>query len=187
MLVPGEHNLLNATISIAVTHTFGINSDTIQNALETFTGVPERQEFVGQINRVEIINDTTSTMPTAMISALNTFDEKPIHLICGGENKNLSYQELEQYDFGKLKSIFLLPGSASELIFERVKQYSDCLYLERVLTLEEAISKALEKASPGDRMLFSPGATSFGQFQNEFHRGKVFMEIISRHSNYEAK
>jgi UDP-N-acetylmuramoylalanine--D-glutamate ligase len=45
-------------------------------------------------------------------------------------------------------------------------------------SLEILLKKAIELAVPGDIILLPPGCTSFGLFQNEFHRGEVFNEFV---------
>ena len=46
--------------------------------------------------------------------------------------------------------------------------------------LREAVLEAQKSASLGDIVLFSPGAASFGMFQNEFERGERFREEVKR-------
>jgi UDP-N-acetylmuramoylalanine--D-glutamate ligase len=45
-------------------------------------------------------------------------------------------------------------------------------------SLEEAVDCAWTRARDGDVVLFSPGATSFEMFKNEFHRGQAFKDLV---------
>lgn len=148
--------------------------ENIVNSVRSFAGVNGRQQSLGFINGVEIINDTTSTMPVALSVALDTFKDKPYVLICGGENKGLDYSELSSHIYTTLKAIVLLPGSASQLI----KQFMRQVDIYDVTTLSEAVDQAISIAKSGDRVVFSPGATSFGMFLNEFDRGDQFVALI---------
>jgi UDP-N-acetylmuramoylalanine--D-glutamate ligase len=47
-------------------------------------------------------------------------------------------------------------------------------------SLEDVFSDMLPKLKAGDVVLLSPGCTSFGLFQNEFHRGRVFNECVNK-------
>lgn len=172
--IHGEHNQYNVMAAIAVTHALGVPSDNIVNSVRSFGGVNGRQQSLGFINGVEIINDTTSTMPVALSVALDTFKDQPYVLICGGENKGLDYSELASHIYPTLKAIVLLPGSASKLI----RNFMDKVDIYDVSTLSEAVDKALSITSSGDRVVFSPGATSFGMFLNEFDRGDKFVALI---------
>ena len=73
-----------------------------------------------------------------------------------------------------MKAIVLLPGSASQLI----KKFMAQVEIYDVKSLSEAVDKALSVAKSGDRVVFSPGATSFGMFLNEFDRGDQFVALI---------
>jgi UDP-N-acetylmuramate--alanine ligase len=55
--MPGRHNALNATASIAVAHELGVADDVIRNALAKFGGVRRRFTRTGTWNGVTIIDD----------------------------------------------------------------------------------------------------------------------------------
>ena len=46
--------------------------------------------------------------------------------------------------------------------------------------LKDVVKIALGLASRGDVILFSPAFASFGQFNNEYERGDLFMKIIKK-------
>jgi len=51
--------------------------------------------------------------------------------------------------------------------------------IERAGTLEQAIALAHERASAGDTVLLAPACSSFDQFENYEHRGRVFKELVA--------
>lgn len=172
--IPGEHNKYNIMAAIGVAKIIGVDKSTLVKSLKSFRGVEGRQQSLGLVNGIEIINDTTSTMPVALIVAMNTFQDKPYILICGGEDKGLDYSDLAHQTYKNLKAIVLLPGSASLLI----KQYISNVNIYDVNNLDEAVRQAFILAIAGYRIIFSPGATSFGMFLNEFDRGDKFISLI---------
>nr|MDQ6908689.1 UDP-N-acetylmuramoyl-L-alanine--D-glutamate ligase [Chloroflexota bacterium] len=46
--------------------------------------------------------------------------------------------------------------------------------------MDDAVARAVTLAVPGDTVLLSPGAASFGVFQNEFDRGDQFRVAVAR-------
>ncbi len=176
----GYHNKYNVMAAIGVALSSSIPADNIISSIQTFKGIAGRQQSLGVVDGIEIINDTTSTMPVALMVAMDTFQDKPYVLICGGEDKGLDYSDLAKQSYKNLKGIVLLPGSASILI----KKYLANIPIYEVNTLSEGVNKAFVLANSGDRIVFSPGATSFGMFLNEFDRGDKFVALIeSRKTN----
>ena len=45
--------------------------------------------------------------------------------------------------------------------------------------MQEAVKEAAKMAKRGDIVLLSPGAASFGLFQNEFDRGEQFVKAVN--------
>ena len=170
----GDHNKYNIMAAIGVANITGVNVNSLIQSLKSFTGIEGRQQSLGSVNGVEIINDTTSTMPVALTVAMDTFQDKPYILICGGEDKGLDYSDIANHIHQNLKAVVLLPGSASILI----KKYLSNIQIYEVNTLAEAVDKSFDLAVSGYRIVFSPGATSFGLFLNEFDRGDKFVNLI---------
>jgi len=176
----GYHNKYNVMAAIGVALSSSIPADNIISSIQTFKGIAGRQQSLGLVDGIEIINDTTSTMPVALMVAMDTFQDKPYVLLCGGEDKGLDYSDLAKQSYKNLKGIVLLPGSASILI----KKYLANIPIYEVNTLSEGVTQAFSLANSGDRIVFSPGATSFGMFLNEFDRGDKFVALIeSRKTN----
>ena len=98
-------------------------------------------------------------------------------LVAGGTDKNLDFSPLVRVA-GQAKAIILLDGSASEKIRALLTGANiGCL---GPFNLEKAVITALETVKPGDRVVLSPGCTSFGMFLNEFDRGNQWKETVRR-------
>ncbi|MEJ2068250.1 MAG: UDP-N-acetylmuramoyl-L-alanine--D-glutamate ligase, partial [Deltaproteobacteria bacterium] len=46
--------------------------------------------------------------------------------------------------------------------------------------LTEAVERAFSRAEPGDAVLLSPACSSFDQFQDYEHRGRVFRAAVEK-------
>lgn len=168
----GNLNLSNLLAAISLARLSGVSVKKIRKVLSSFKGVPGRQEFIAEKRGVKYYNDTTATMPDAVIEALERF-KNPI-LIAGGVDKGLDYSLLSEKIEKKAKHLILLPGTASLILKKKVKN----AFL--VSSMKEAVKKAASLAEKGDSVILSPGAASFNLFKNEFDRGDKFKEEVRK-------
>ncbi|MBP6945131.1 UDP-N-acetylmuramoyl-L-alanine--D-glutamate ligase [Patescibacteria group bacterium] len=180
--LPGEHNRQNAAFAVALCLEIGVKKTVIKKVLTTFTGLPNRLEEIATINGVKYINDTTATTPDATIAALNAFtpsfkeSRSALHLIFGGADKELEFEEIASLLKKKKPFVYLLPGTAHEKIVTTFKK-ARVSYLE-VKDLADAFASIDQEKKIGDIVLLSPGCASFGLFKNEFDRGEVFVRLV---------
>lgn len=177
----GDHNLENAAAALKVSEIVGIDRKRAVNIISNFQGLEYRQELIGEKNQVCFVNDTTSTTPVATIKAINSFKDKKIILILGGNSKNLPAEELIT-ELKKVEKIVLLAGSFTDQILEKLHSlYKNRLSDKVYNNIDKAVKKAYEEAKKFKEescVLFSPGATSFAMFNNEFHRGEEFNRVV---------
>jgi hypothetical protein len=141
-----------------------------------FAGLPNRLEEIANKNGVRYINDTTSTTPDATIAALEAFASSPIHLIFGGADKELEFEEVVSVIKRVKPRIYLLPGTAHEKI-KKVFTRAKISWIE-VSDLAEVFAHLKHQTKKGDIVLLSPGCASFGLFKNEFDRGDTFRRLV---------
>jgi UDP-N-acetylmuramoylalanine--D-glutamate ligase len=173
---PGRHFRLNCLIAAAAARLYGLDGEVIKEGLADFPGVPHRLELINTSGGVRYYNDTTATIPEAMAAGIESFDA-PVHLICGGNDKELDYGPAADA-LRKPAGIYLLEGTASEKI-AHVLEKTGKGYEGPFASLEKAFAAARSRASADEVVLLSPGATSFGMFINEFHRGDSFRELAA--------
>jgi UDP-N-acetylmuramoylalanine--D-glutamate ligase len=171
--LPGEHIKINILIAASFCYLAGIDISSIQKGIASFNGVPYRMELVRTWHNIKFYNDTTATIPDASCNALMSFKE-PIIWIAGGNDKNLDFSVITKVSRIP-KKIFLLKGEGTD----RMKKYLNRDDYIESDSLEYLFVEALKSASEGDIILLSPGCTSFGLFQNEFHRGDVFNKLVN--------
>lgn len=180
--IVGEHNLSNVMAAIGAVYAFGIGIDKIKKNVALLKGVQDRLEFVRELRGVKYYNDTVATIPQAAISALNSFEENVI-LIAGGSDKKLDFSEFASVIVEKVKGLILLKGDATEKLAKLIKSKLSDEGADDKVEIVDSMDKAVEKASrfseSGDVVLLSPGAASFGMFNNEFDRGKRFKEAVN--------
>lgn len=176
----GGHNIGNVLAAVAATVAYGVSAEKICEAVKNFKGVPHRLEFVRELDKVKYYNDTAATMPDAAIAGINSFSE-PIILIAGGADKDLDFKEFAKAASEKVKKIILLKGEATEKIKSGLKKIdSEKIVDSEFDSMEKAVVRAKSLAGPGDVVLLSPGAASFGLFLNEFDRGDKFRAAVGK-------
>lgn len=177
----GIHNSENICAAIAATSKIA-SIDSQIRAIQKFSGVEHRLEFVKNINGVKWYNDSIASSPTRTIAGLNSFDENII-LIAGGYDKNLDYMPLASPILKKVSKLILL-GQTSDKIYHAVVDLANRENIQidifKVESLEDAVNKAKEISQKGDIVLFSPASASFDMFKNFEERGKKFKGLVNK-------
>ncbi|MEK9183489.1 MAG: UDP-N-acetylmuramoyl-L-alanine--D-glutamate ligase, partial [Patescibacteria group bacterium] len=176
----GDHNLENIAAAIAACGCLGVSDAVIKKAVENFSGVSGRLEFIGETKGVKYYNDTTATTPEATMVALNSLKENKgkIILIGGGMDKMLDYKNYAQIVKRSVKALILFKGAATDKIIRALGRIR--FHIEIVDGMKRATEVARAKAKKGDLILLSPGAASFGVFKNEFDRGEQFDKLVKK-------
>lgn len=174
LFIKGEHNITNAMAAICAAKIFGLENESIKNALRSFKGVEHRLELVRVIDGVTFINDSKATNIDSVWYALRSFNE-PLFLILGGQDKGNDYNKIKQLVIDKVEKIYVI-GSSADKIFNFFHRF---VKVEVKKSLEEAVLTANKEAREGEVVLFSPACASFDMFDNYEHRGKVFKEAVN--------
>lgn len=175
-----SHQRQNILASLLVARLQGISLKAIGRVLARPPSLPGRLEKIRTLRTVTYMNDTTATSPSATEAALSTFQE-PLILIAGGTDKNLSYQQLAQSIRRRVKALVLLPGTATVKLRRAIGHWSKPII--RVTTMKGAVTQAQRLSAPGDIVLLSPGAASFGLFLHEYDRGDQFDAAVRNLKN----
>lgn len=170
--VTQKNMLFAATAAVLV----GEAPQTVFERARLWKGIAHRMEVTAvSSSQTTFINDTTATIPDATIAALKALS-KPVHLLLGGQDKNLDYRELVKM-LPNVASIHLLRGSATtEKILPLLKK-EHIPFSGPLESFEQSFKAAAAQAKGNDYVLLSPGATSFSEFNNEFERGDLFRRL----------
>ncbi|MBR5645469.1 MAG: UDP-N-acetylmuramoyl-L-alanine--D-glutamate ligase [Treponema sp.] len=193
--VPGEHMKINVLNAALVLYLMGVDAKRTREICKSWTGIDHRLQYFHSwknINGKEIkfYNDSCATVPEAAAAASQSFD-KSVILLTGGTDKGLELtplknvlcqkgnrDELNENGVIPVKDIYFLQGSATDKILpqldkEGIKYHGPFESLDKMMT---SLKEKLSETKTSEIIVFSPGATSFGMFSNEFDRGNQFME-----------
>jgi len=192
--VPGEHmkiNVLNAALVMYLMH---IPAEKIIEICGRWSGIAHRLQYfhsweTSEKKEVRFYNDSCATVPEATAAAVSAFD-KPVTLITGGTDKGLELTPLsDALKTKETKNIFLLAGSATDKILPELDKNNIKYFgpYNDLNTLLKEVRNQFEKGNnssttkndkEAEIVVFSPGATSFGMFTNEFDRGEKYMKGV---------
>lgn len=169
----GEHNVENVLAAVCAARLAGAPIEAVSKAIENFRAVEHRLEFVATINGVDFYNDSKATNVDATAKAVAAFPGG-IHLILGGKDKNSDYRQLSDLLRSRVQAVYTIGAAAAKI----ESHLRGVVSLHTCETLEKAVKTAAAAAHPGDIVLLAPACSSFDQFENYEHRGRVFKELV---------
>jgi len=169
----GAHNVENVLAAVCIARVAGISAESIRASVASFTAVEHRLEFVADVAGVAYYNDSKATNVDAAMKAVASF-AGGVHLILGGKDKGSDYSLLAPLLRERVKIVYTI-GSAAEKI---ERQLQGVVKMETAGTLQIAVAEAAKAAITGDTVLLAPACSSFDQFENYEHRGRVFRELV---------
>jgi UDP-N-acetylmuramoylalanine--D-glutamate ligase len=170
----GAHNVENVLAAVCTARLAKVPAESVRASAAGFRAVEHRLELVRKFNDVEYYNDSKATNVDAAMKAVASFPGG-IHLILGGKDKDSDYRVMADMLKKRVKVVYTV-GSAAEKI---ERQLHGVVKMVSAQTIETAVAEAAKAALPGEVVLLSPACSSFDQFENYEHRGRVFRQSVS--------
>jgi UDP-N-acetylmuramoylalanine--D-glutamate ligase len=178
LLLPGEHNQVNAQAAFAAAAVKDITWEQAQSAIVDFRGLPHRLEQVHEDRGVRYFNDSIATIPEAAIAALESFAPKTVIQIVGGSDKGLPFGAMASALGERAKAVLCI-GATGPTIADLLGQAAriGSAPTHCCGDLATAMKLARQLAQSGDVVLLSTGCASYDQFRNFEHRGEEFARL----------
>jgi UDP-N-acetylmuramoylalanine--D-glutamate ligase len=187
----GEHNLRNALMAIAAASVGGqLDVASVSQLLESFQPLAHRLEPIEDPSGVVFINDSLATNPQAAKAALEAFPADQVIILLGGHDRGVDYSPLVSHIAAHPpRGVIGLPGSGQKLVELCTAALAEADRLENTqlavaASMEQAVVTARSWARPGDYVVLSPGAPSFGYYRDYEERAEDFVTWI--HSTKET-
>jgi UDP-N-acetylmuramoylalanine--D-glutamate ligase len=175
--IRGRHNALNALAALALAGCAGGELAPMLFGLREYQGEPHRVEAVTLLNGVEYFDDSKGTNVGATVAALHGLGaDRRLVLILGGDGKGQDFAPLLEPVTRYARAVVLIGRDAA--ILREVLQHSGVPLIDAA-TLEEAVTRASEKAHAGDAVLLSPACASMDMFRDYVHRAEVFVNAVN--------
>lgn len=164
--MPGEHNLRNAAVAVAMALACGVDPAVVAPALRSFSGKALRLQQLDEVHGVQVWSDLKSTTPESTVAAVSALSDRTLVLIAGGDDKGLEYEVLAQTLIDQGVRTLVVPGTATDkLERELVRLQAPADALMRVEDLAEALDQAFGMTTSGDCVIVSPAAAGFWTHQ----------------------
>jgi UDP-N-acetylmuramoylalanine--D-glutamate ligase len=173
--IKGQHNKENIIAAVLAAGVAGCSAEAVQRVIETFKGLPHRNQFVREVSGVKYFDDSKGTNVGAVVKSLEGFDSKVV-LIAGGLDKGGSYDPLRPLIKEKVKALVLI-GTAKDKI---ANELGDLTKVVKAGSMADAVREASALALTGDVVLLSPACASFDMFKDYADRGNKFAEEVKK-------
>jgi UDP-N-acetylmuramoylalanine--D-glutamate ligase len=172
LFMPGDAFIEDGMIAALIANIIGLNWESIRERIRSFPGVEHRMETVFKNDNIWIINNSMCTNPIAFARSLECFPDSCV--IVGGRMKvsDISPIARAMKQFARFAIII---GESSESIADSLKNigFTDWVFAS---SMEDAVGKA--KSSKCDRIILSPGGSSFDWYRDFMERGDVFKKVV---------
>ncbi|QMU57243.1 MAG: UDP-N-acetylmuramoyl-L-alanine--D-glutamate ligase [Boseongicola sp.] len=173
--LPGAHNHQNACAAYAACRAVGIAPRMLEDAFQTFGGLPHRSQVVAEVGGVQYVNDSKATNVDSAAKALAAF--KKIRWIVGGQVKDGGLGSLRPM-MGSVVKSYVIGRHAADVALE----LGD-VPLVVCETMERAVGLAAREAEAGETVLLAPAAASFDQYDSFERRGEDFVRLVQNLEN----
>ena len=172
--LPGAHNHQNACAAYAVARTLGLAPRVIEQAFQSYPGLPHRSQIIAEQNGVKFVNDSKATNVDSAARALTAFAS--VRWICGGLEKEGGLEALKPA-MGHVVKAYVIGREAAAFA-----RQLDC-DAEICTDMGTAVARAMAEAKAGDTVLLAPAAASFDQYDNFERRGDDFAACVRDNLN----
>jgi UDP-N-acetylmuramoylalanine--D-glutamate ligase len=172
LFMPGKPFVEDGMIAALISNIVGLEWGLIRKRIQSFKGVEHRMETVVKREDIWIINNSMCTNPVAFEESLGCFPDSCV--IVGGRTKVSGLSPIVN-TLQKSAKFAILIGESSEVIADKLKEndFKDWVF---AFSMEDAVKKAFDAGC--DRIILSPGASSFDWYRDFRERGDIFKKIV---------
>jgi UDP-N-acetylmuramoyl-L-alanine---L-glutamate ligase len=178
----GTHNRRNALIARRCLAALGVpeaaDDAALSRAAAGYRPLQSRLQVIGDVAGVTFVDDSLSTNVLPTLAALDSFPDRRVALIVGGQDRGIDYRPLASGVRARQAPthVLTLPDSGPRIsaAFESAgfADVTDCP------DLDAAVAAGFTWARPDGIVLLSPAAPSFGHFRDYRDRAEAFARAM---------
>ncbi len=172
LFMPGGAFIEDGMIAALIGNIIGLEWEEIRERIRSFPGVEHRMETVFKRDDIWIINNSMCTNPIAFLKSLECFPDSCV--IIGGRMKVTDITPIVDA-VKRFAKFAVLIGESSELIADNLKNtgFTDWVF---AFSMEDSVGKAI--SSKCNRIILSPGGSSFDWYRDFRERGDIFKKVV---------
>ena len=175
------HLLANVAAASALARSFGVEPESIRQAISEFRMDAHRIQLVAEHDGITWIDDSKATNPHATAASLSSFDK--VVWIVGGLLKGVDIAPLVKRFKGSLRGAVVIGAEREAVLAALAAEAPGVPVIEIEVAdnhqvMPHAVEAAGNLASAGDVVLLAPASASMDQFKDYADRGKQFAEAV---------
>jgi UDP-N-acetylmuramoylalanine--D-glutamate ligase len=186
--LPGRHNRGNLAAVLTAIEALGLDAMPLARCAFDFPPLPHRLQMLGVRDGIAWVNDSISTTPHATLAALDCFAGRAVAVLVGGHDRGLDWSGFAQAMQASPPAAIVTTGANGPRINALLEPIArnGRFRLMSADALPAAIGQARDALGPviaagsGAQepvILLSPGAPSFGAYQDYVARGRHFAAL----------
>ena len=174
----GAHNMQNVLLALQACNALDVNVDNPAKLLEGFRPLPHRLEDLGVMSGLKWVDDSISTIPQSSFVAIEALGADNLTVILGGHDRGISWVDFAEKVKGFSSLTLITMPENGDKIYAVLSQYGFRGILIKCDSLLNAVKHAHKTSDKGGTVLLSPGAPSYGDFNDFKERGCFYLECI---------
>jgi UDP-N-acetylmuramoylalanine--D-glutamate ligase len=173
----GAHNALNLCAALGGLDAAGVRVPELPGALAGFAPLPHRLEVVAERGGVVWVDDSISTTPESALAALESYADRSVVLIGGGQDRGQDYSALGRELARRDAAVVGLPLTGARLVELALRAGVIAERAVAAADMPAAVALAGRLAGPGTAVLLSPAAPSYHAYRDFAARGDHFARL----------
>jgi UDP-N-acetylmuramoylalanine--D-glutamate ligase len=177
--LPGRHNRSNLCAVLAAIEALGLDAVALAPHAASFRPLPHRLQPIGTRDGITYVNDSISTTPHATLAALACYTDKRVALLAGGHDRGVDWSGFADAMRTHAPAAIITLGQNGPKIHDLLAPVAReaGFALSAAIDLPDAVAQARAALGEEGVVLLSPGAPSFGMYQDYVARGRHFAAL----------
>lgn len=176
----GGHIYENIKLAYVVAKIFKITDNKIKEAIEKFTPLPHRLEYLGTFKNISFYDDAIATTPQATIAAIKALKNIGC-LILGGLDRGYNFWPLIKLVNKKMIPVLIFFPESGKKMKDYLYQIKDKNYSPKIFEtkkMDEAVKFAYQYTPQNTICLLSTASPSYSLWRNFEEKGNLFKKFV---------